>query len=249
MVEPNQLSALSLRMYTDLAPWWPLLSAPEDYAEEAAFFQEIMLEYSSTPPQTVLELGSGGGNNASFLKHFFRLTLVDLSNDMLAVSRKLNPECEHIQGDMRTLTLDRVFDAVFVHDAVMYMTNLRDLRKAISTAYEHCREEGVVLCVPDFVRETFNGSTQHGGHDQGGRAARYLSWTYDPDPDDSTYMMNFSYLLRDEQDRVQNVFDQHELGLFSQKDWLNVLSNTGFDPMVVKDPFDRLVFLGVKNAL
>jgi hypothetical protein len=26
------------KLYTTLAPWWPLLSAPADYAEEAAFY-------------------------------------------------------------------------------------------------------------------------------------------------------------------------------------------------------------------
>ena len=32
------------------------------------------------------------------------------------MSRSINPECEHVQGDMRTLRLGREFDAVFVHD-------------------------------------------------------------------------------------------------------------------------------------
>jgi len=147
----NPTSASDLHMYKDMAAWWPLLSAPEDYAEEAAFFKQVLAEFSSKPVQTVLELGSGGGNNASFLKHSFHMTLVDLSALMLAVSQKLNPECVHVQGDMRSVDLGRIFDAVFVHDAVMYMTSLRDLRKAVTTAYEHCREEGVALFVPDFT--------------------------------------------------------------------------------------------------
>src|SRR3972149_1508073 len=64
-----------------------------------------------TAPHTVLELGSGGGNNASHMKAHFKLTLVDRSPAMLAVSRALNPECEHLEGDMRTLRLGRGFDA------------------------------------------------------------------------------------------------------------------------------------------
>jgi hypothetical protein len=41
---------------------------------------------------------------------------------MLALSMTVNPECEHIEGDMRTLRLGHTFDAVFLHDAVMYLT-------------------------------------------------------------------------------------------------------------------------------
>jgi len=77
----------------------------------------------------VLELGSGGGHNAVHLKAHFALTLVDLSEQMLEVSRVLNPECEHHQGDMRTLLVDRSVDAVFVHDAVDDMTSQEDLRR------------------------------------------------------------------------------------------------------------------------
>jgi hypothetical protein len=109
------------RFYSDLAEWWPLISPPEEYVEEAAFAASL-LRMADPPTRTVLELGSGGGNNAFYLKHEFEMTLVDLSDDMLAVSRELNPECEHLQGDMRTVRLGRTFDAVFLHDAIDYMT-------------------------------------------------------------------------------------------------------------------------------
>lgn len=242
----NPASTNALHLYTDLAAWWPLISAPADYAAEAGFFKEVLVEFSSKPPQTVLELGCGGGNNASFLKHSFHMTLVDLSAQMLAVSQKLNPECEHIQGDMRTLALGRLFDAVFVHDAVTYMTSLRELRNAVLTAYEHCRVEGVALFVPDFTRETFKPSTEHGGHDAKKKGARYLSWTYDPDPEDSTYVSEYAYLLRDKHGVVQCAYDRHVLGLFSQQEWLTVLSDVGFDPKIVKDPYERMVFACVR---
>src|SRR5260370_768990 len=87
-----------------------------------------------TAPLTVLELGSGGGNSAFHLKAHFAMTLVDLSPRMLLVSRKLNPECEHIRGDIRTLRLGRTFDAVFVHDAICHMTTEPDLRAVLQTA-------------------------------------------------------------------------------------------------------------------
>jgi hypothetical protein len=67
------------KMYGELAGWWPLLSAPAVYAEEAEIYRRLLVEAADRPPETLLELGSGGGNNASHLKADFRLTLVDLS--------------------------------------------------------------------------------------------------------------------------------------------------------------------------
>lgn len=117
---------MELRTYGELAPWWPLFSAVEDYEEEAAFAADL-LRSAEIEVREVLELGSGGGHNASYLKAQFDMTLVDLSPDMLRVSQAANPELEHVVGDMRDVRLGRTFDAVFVHDAVAYMTSRDDL--------------------------------------------------------------------------------------------------------------------------
>lgn len=236
------------RLYADLASWWPLLSAPADYAEEAAFFTQTLLDASDRPPQTVLELGSGGGNNASHLKVYFQLTLVDRSPGMLAVSRALNPECEHVEGDMRTVRLGRLFDAIFAHDAIDYMTTEDDLRSAIETAFVHCRPGGAALFVPDHVRETFRPETQHGGHDGESRSLRYLEWTWDPDPTDSVYLVDFAYLLREGEGSARVEQDRHVCGLFGREDWLRLLREVGFRPRVLPDPDGREEFVAVKPS-
>ena len=219
-----------MKLYRELASWWPLLSAPSDYEEEASIYQRILLETHGGAPRTLLELGSGGGNNASHLKSRFEMVLVDLSPGMLEVSRALNPECEHVQGDMRSVRLGREFDCVFVHDAVVYMTTEADLRKAIETAFVHCTPGGAVLFAPDHVRETFRPSTDHGGHDGAGRGLRYLEWTWDPDPDDGMYFVDYAYLLREGDGRMTVEWDRHVEGLFPRAEWIRLMTDAGFQP-------------------
>jgi SAM-dependent methyltransferase len=216
------------RLYSELATWFHLLTPPAEYAEEAEIYRRVFVETAITPPRTLLELGSGGGNTASHYKRHFRSTLVDLSPQMLALSRSINPECEHIQGDMRTVRLGRAFDAVLVHDAVMYLTTEADLRRAMTTAYLHCRPGGVALFVPDHVRETFVPTTEHGGHDGEGRALRYLEWTSDPDPADTAYVADYAYLLHEDGRPVRCEYERHECGLFGRADWLRLLAEVGF---------------------
>ena len=216
------------RLYGDLAGWWPLLSAPEDYAEEAEVFRVVLTGAAQVPISTVLELGSGGGNNASHLKAHFQMTLVDRSPGMLKVSRRLNPECEHHLGDMRTVRLGREFDAVFVHDAVAYLATADELRAAMRTAFEHCRPGGAVLFVPDHLKETFQPGTSHGGNDGQRRGMRYLEWTWDPNPDDTMYFADFAYLLHEDGAGTSVLYDRHLCGLFSRDEWLRTLSEVGF---------------------
>jgi SAM-dependent methyltransferase len=226
-----------VKLYTDLAAWWPLLSSPADYEEEAAFYSRVLADAGESPPGTVLELGSGGGNNASHMKSHFDMVLVDVSAGMLDVSRQLNPDLEHVQGDMRTVRLGRQFDAVFVHDAVCYMTTGDDLRKAMATVFVHCKPGGVVLFAPDFVRETFKPSTDHGGHDAGTKGLRYLEWTWDPDPADTEYQVDYVYLLREADGSIRPEHDRHREGLFSRDDWLQWLTDAGFEPRAI--PFEH----------
>src|SRR5687767_7503521 len=137
------------KLYAELAHWWSLLSPPEDYIDEIPFFLKVLNVTSQSPRLTMLELGSGGGSVAFHLKAYFTLTLVDISPAMLEVSRAVNPECEHLVGDMRTVRLNRLFDFVFIHDAIDYMTTESDLRQAMETAFIHCKPGGIALFVPD----------------------------------------------------------------------------------------------------
>ena len=226
---------MALRAYTDLAHWWPLFSPVADYADEARTYAAL-LRTASRPVLDVLELGSGGGHTAFHLKADYALTLSDLSPEMLAVSRALNPECTHLQGDMRTLRLGRRFDAVFVHDAVDYMTNEAELLAAIETAAVHLRDGGLVLLAPDHVAETFTPGTDCGGSDDGhGRGLRYLEWTYDPDPSDTTVTTEYAFLLRDPDGQVEAHAETHLGGLFPTRTWRRLIEAAGLRPETVNE--------------
>ena len=181
----------------------------------------------------MLELGSGGGNNASHLKARFQMTLVEPSPGCWTVSRALNPECEHVQGDMRTVRLGREFDAVFVHDAVCYMTTESDLRQAIETAFVHCRPGGAVLFAPDHVRENFQ-PVDRSWRPRRRRRATCATWN------------GPGILIRQTRRTWWTTpiccasataragrHDRHLEGLFPRADWLRLLSEAGFDPQVV----------------
>lgn len=188
----------------------------------------------------MLELGAGGGHNAYYMKQHFDLTLSDLSYEMLAVSRELNPSCEHVQGDMRALDLGRTFDAVFVHDAVDYMTTEADLARAMATAYRHARTGGVVLFVPDTLRETFEHDSSCGGSDgPDGRGVRFMEWSYDPDPTDTTTTTHYTFLLREIDGSVRTVTETHVLGLFPESTWLRLLAEQGFGVEVIVEQTDE----------
>jgi SAM-dependent methyltransferase len=238
---------MTMKMYTDLASWWPLLSPPSHYLEEAADLRPALIETPSVPPRTVLDLGCGGGSLAFHLKAFLQLTLSDISPQMLDVSRQVNPECEHVLGDMRTLDLGRQFDLVFIHDAIMYAVDDKAVRATLATAGRHARPGGGVVIVPDCVRETFEPqSSVHGEDGADGRGLRFLEWTWDPDPDDTTFEVAYAFLMRDADGSTRVDSDRHVAGLFPRAAWLTWIAEAGFAAHSRMDRWNRDVFAGRK---
>ena len=240
-----------LPFYGDLAPWWPLISPVEDYREEATFVLGLLGD-TGVRRRTLLELGSGGGHNASYLRDRFELTLVDRSEAMLAMSRVLNPDAEHVCADMRTVRLARDFDIVFIHDAIDYMTDDADVRAALTTAFVHLRAGGTAVIVPDATREIFEPDHDCGGSDGAdGRSVRYLEWTIDPGPEATVVTTDYVFLLRHADGRVEVVHDSHRTGLFARSTWLRVLRDIGFSATLIEettteDRTPRDVFVAVR---
>lgn len=242
-----------MRLYRDLAPWFHLLTAPTEYAEEAERYRELILA-ACPDARTLLELGSGGGNNASHLTFDFACTLTDLSPEMLDLSRTLNPGCEHLLGDMRSLRLARTFDAVLVHDAVMYLTTEAELVDCARTAVVHLRPAGVALFVPDCTLEGYRPGVSHGGHDGAdGRSLRYLEWCHPASGDPTVAEVDLAILLRTGNDPAEVVHDRHVIGLFEEETWRRVLGGVGLDVTVHAGDVDgagtpQPVFVGVRRA-
>jgi SAM-dependent methyltransferase len=235
------------KLYKGLAKWWPLFSAPEDYAEEATWIIDTFKEALGRKPLTILELGSGGGNTASHLSRHARMTLVDVNEEMFAVSRLLNPGADHFCGDMRDVRLGTTFDAVLIHDAIMYMTTKRDLESALATARAHLRDDGIAMVLPDHVLETLAAGTDSGGHDAtdgSGRGVRYLQWTHASKPGATTFDVDYAIVVRDSDGSVEVHHDRHEEGVFPRSTWLEAFARAGFAaPQIRVDDWQREVFL------
>jgi SAM-dependent methyltransferase len=228
------------------------VSPVEDYVDEAAEILHV-LRTGNPSAKTLLELGSGGGHLAHYLKRAFECHLTDLSEAMLDNSRRLNPECTHVVGDMRTLELGRTFDVVLAHDAIDYMCSEADLCAAIDTAWKHLGAGGLACFIPDEVAETFEpgASAVGGGNGADGRAVRLFEWSEPLGAQGPEVTVHYAFLIRDKDGIVRSVYDRHTVGVFPQATWERLLSARGFAVEVIRerteeDRLGRLFFLGRK---
>ena len=215
-------------MYRDLSWLWPIVSEPRNYVSEASLISGLIKSNTRNPMRTLLHLGCGGGHLDKALKRRFNVTWVDISGQMIALARKLNPEQEYLRGDMRTIRLGRLFDAVVIDDSIDYMTTEEDLRRAFLTARDHLRQGGVFCTYAELTVERFEqNKTEVSTHKGGGVDVVFLENTYDPDPSDTQCEFTFVFLIKE--DGILRVeTDRHIAGLFRMDTWVEIMEDIGF---------------------
>jgi len=234
------------RMYSDLAWTWRLISPPEDYIPEALEYASLIRQYASKTPRSWLHLGCGGGHLDLTLKKYFTITALDLSPEMLALAKALNPEVHYGLGDMRTVQLEQHFDAILVADSIDYMVSEADLKAVFACAYAHLVEGGVFCTCLEYTRERFiQNETQCSNHTQVDVHIALTENDFDPNPDDTSFEATFIYLIR-RPTGIEVQTDLHKLGLFPLSSWQDWLQAAGFEVKTLTSQYDYPLLIGLK---
>ena len=247
-------------MYDDFAHLWPLISHHSDYEFEAKHWRNALAAELGQGRLRILELGVGGGNNLHHIlypycdgrmssdpacngEHMRRdqpahdAVVVDPSPKMLANCRLLNPTAAQHIGDMRSVRLGEVFDAVLIHDAVCYLMSEDDINATLATARVHLRDGGVLIMAPDWYLETYPGTVLDAGirRDVTPEFAS-IEFDHDPDPCDNTLESVFIYIIKNADGSVNVEEDRHITGIFSIQTWLDMMGESGFHAKSIPYP-------------
>ena len=164
---------------------------------------------------------------------------MDLSEAMLAHSRRLNPGVDHHVGDMRTVRLGETFDAVLVHDAISYMTTEADLLAVFATAHAHLSPGGLMIAAPDDYTDTFDPpQVDYRTNRDADTELTYVEYSEDLDPTDTTIETTYVFFIKRGTDlRVEA--DSHTTGLFPIATWQRLLTESGFEVDRVDYPVSK----------
>lgn len=204
----------------------------EDYREQTLQISGLLNGHVKIPIREVLDVGCGGGKNSYWLKQDFTVTGLDLSGKMLELFHSLNPECEAVQTDMRDFDLGRQFEGIFVNDSINHMLTRHDLRAVFECCYRHLQPGGVMICGPDYTKETFRQNHTFIDHAHATIKPDNIEITiiencYDPDEKDDTAEVTLVYLIR-EDGKLRIESEILPVGVFKLPFWKNTLTEVGF---------------------
>jgi len=134
------------------AEMYDLLYASKDYERECERV-ELAFQAARRPVRTVLDLGCGTGNHSIPLaRRGYRVCGVDRSPGMLARARTKAAQSgaappEFVSGDVRSMRLDRRFDACIVMFAVLgYQTTNQEVADTLENIHRHLEPGGIFVC-------------------------------------------------------------------------------------------------------
>ncbi len=143
-----------MNTFADYARYYDLLYRDKNYNAEAQFIHNLLQIYAPST-QSILELGCGTGVHAALLAgHGYEVYGVDLSAQMLEQANQrllsLPPEeaskLQFQEGDIRTIRVDKKFDAVIsLFHVFSYQITNQDLQAAFATARAHLKPGGVFI--------------------------------------------------------------------------------------------------------
>jgi SAM-dependent methyltransferase len=145
---------MSMSVFGQYARYYNLLYRDKDYAGEVQFIHQLLQTYAPHT-QSILELGCGTGTHAHLLaKTGYEVHGVDLSEEMLQqcsdhmsqLPQELVSKLAFSSGDIRTIRLDRKFDAIVsLFHVISYQTTNQDLQATFATAKAHLKPGGVFI--------------------------------------------------------------------------------------------------------
>jgi len=236
-----QTDKIKLISYSNLAWTEPIISPPDEYAEDTELFIKVIKENSIIKPKTLLHLGCGAGGNDYTFKKYFKVTGIDISKDMLKMAKKINPEITYYKYDMRCLKLDKKFDAVAIPDSIGYMVTEKDLKNAISSAYNHLKPGGMLLIVAHIKEEFTENNFLYTGSNEDIEITVFEN-NYITDPSSATYEATIIYLIR-KKSKLKIYSDYHTISLFKLELWLDIFKEFEFEVRQIKfeHSYDRFI--------
>jgi len=221
-------------------------SIDKNYKAEARLAHKVIRENKRAKGKRLLDVGCGTGVHAGLLSRYYQVEGLDLDEEMLSVARKGYPTIPFHQGDMADFQLSHRFDAITcLFSSIGYVRTKARLRKAIKTMAVHLVPGGVLLVEPWFTPEQWR--VGHVGAVKVEKPGLTIIRMSRSGKKRNVSIIEFQYLIGSLKS-IEHLVEIHELGLFSEQDYMDAFRLAGLQ--VTHDPKGldgRGLYIGTKS--
>lgn len=216
-------------MYTDfevISGYYDALYVNEkEYAPEAAKVKQLLSKHGVPSHGDLLVLACGTGGHIPYFQDDYRITGLDLSEDMLSVARRKFPELTFHVGNLIDFQLEERFDAMIcLYGSIGFVRSVENLRASMQRLAAHLRPNGVALITPWSTVEEFQDLVVVDSTDGPDLKIARMEQVRLKEP--RLVEVTFHHLLGKD-NQVTYHKQAMEIGLFSQEEYRSALADAG----------------------
>ena len=235
-------------LHNKLAKYYDRVYSFKDYLDEAVRLQNLIIKYSESGGNSLLDVACGTGLHLKHLKDDFSCTGVDISKAMLKIARKNAKGVNFKDADMKTMRLGKQFDVIVcLLSSIGYVKTIASLEKTIKNFSIHLKKGGLALIEPSHPKSAYvSGEPRITTYD--GKKAKIARVNFTKIRQ-STAVLNMHILIAERGRDAKYFVDRHELGLFGINSTLRIMKAAGLKSKYLKNGLmsGRELFVGIKK--
>lgn len=230
-------------IYDKKAKYYDLLYSFKDYEAEAKKVLGIVKKHKKSNQNTLLDVACGTGKHLKYFTKQYECTGIDLYQGILNIAKKNIPDAKFEQADMTAMQLGKKFDVITcLFSSIGYANNKKLLQKTIQNFSNHLKKGGVLIIEPWLRPSEFKPGTYLTTYDEDVKIARIIRST----KKGNKSVMDMHFLIGEGTD-ISSFTEKHEMGLFSNKTYIDVLKTANLHPTHDKKGITgRGLFISVK---
>ena len=225
-----------------------------DYSDEFSFYSNILKAYGK---ESVLEIGCGSGRLAEyFINSKHNYTGIDLSLDMVNLSKARNPKGQFIQANITDFNLNKTVESILITGrTTSYLDTNKILINALKSICNNLEHNGL-LCFDfidanRFLKQIKNG--KHLTHEAQINNEHYIRKSYMKENtalDNLMFDWNSEYFKKTASTSTLLTKDNSTVRVFTKNEWEILLHLNGFKVIEFIDrksyAFDTYVVIAQK---
>jgi len=235
-------------LHGTLAKYYDRIYSFKDYLDEAVRVQNLIMKYSESGGNTLLDVACGTGRHLKHLKDDFSCMGVDASKAMLKIARKNVKGVTFKEADMKSLKLGKQFDVITcLLSSIGYVKTYSNLNKTIHNFAKHLKKGGIALIEPSDANSYYvKGEPRITVYD--GKDAK-IARVNVVKIRQATALLNMHITIAEKGKDANYFMDTHELGLFGINKTLGIMKEAGFKSKYLKNGLmpGRELFIGIKK--
>jgi len=200
---------------------------PELYSTEIDTIVEICNKYKQNNGNRLLDVACGTGGHIPYLLNNFRVSGLDLSEDMLKIARNKYPNISFYCDNMMNFSLDTKFDIIIcLYGSIGFVKTLPNVKQTLKNFSKHLNPGGLVILTPWMTKESFSDNifvdTVANEHIKIARMENIKL------KEENLVEVTFHHLIG-ENGEVKYHTQNIEVGLFSKDNYISAIQDSGLE--------------------